>query len=93
MVIMTDIPHPSEFLSEELEARGWTLSDLANRMGMRRCVHHKLVLDMYFLIGPEKTNCRIGAKTAFTIAEALNINPQFLINLENAWLRSKGVEV
>lgn len=84
--------HPSEIIYDELKAREWTLSNLANRMGAESCARNKLVLDMYFAVGPNHTTCRLGAETAAQIAQAFDVSPEFIINLENAWLKSKGVQ-
>ena len=79
--------HPSTFIQDELDARGWTRADLANRMGAESCVRNLLVLDMYFEVGPTRTNCRLGEKTDAQIAQAFGISPGFFLRLEAAWLR------
>ena len=79
--------HPSRFIQDELDARGWTRADLANRMGMESCVRNLLVLDMYFEVGPTHTNCRLGEKTDAQITAAFDLSPGFLMRLEEAWLR------
>jgi len=83
------VPHPSEYIAEELEARGWSRSDLAERMNHS---YAQTVLDIYFLIGPTKTNCRIGIRTAEALARAFDVSPEYFIALERDWLQSKGVE-
>lgn len=80
-------PHPSSFIQDELYARGWTMADLANRMGSESCVSNKLAMDMYFLIGPNDTRMRIGDGTANQLSKAFGISPEYFLNLEAAWLR------
>lgn len=96
MAIMTNIPHPTEIIEDELLARGWTADELAARMcegKQEDWGFHRLALDFYFEIGPDDTNMRLGEVLTKAIASAFGINPGFLTNLENAWLRSKGVGV
>ena len=86
----TEVPHPSFFIQEEMEARGWDRWDLARRMGgdpqLRR-----MELDLYFGLGPEKTNMRLG-ETGDDIAAAFDVSREFLQNMEAAWLRSQGIK-
>jgi HTH-type transcriptional regulator/antitoxin HigA len=87
---VTAIPlafHPSEFIQDELDARGWTLADLAARMGSESYALNRLSLDMYFAVGPTEPNCRIGEETAERMGRAFDVSPQFFLNLEAAWLR------
>jgi hypothetical protein len=78
-------PHPSEFIAEEMEARGWDRWELARRMGgdyrMRR-----LEIDLYFEVGPGERNLRIGDGEDF--ARAFGVSAEFFRNLEAAWLKS-----
>lgn len=82
-------PHPSEFIKDEMEARGWTLKDVAARMGVVP-LHdyglHYLALEMYFAV--HEPNLRIGQDTADALGRAFGVNPQFFLNLEAAWLAS-----
>lgn len=94
--IMAHVPHPTEFIEDELLARGWTADELAARMCEGKQENwgiHRLALDFYFEIGPDDTNMRLGEASTKAIASAFGVNPDFFTNLENAWLRSKGVEI
>ena len=86
---MTDVPHPSVFIQEEMDARGWDRWALAHRMGGDPRIKH-LELDMYFEVGPEKTTMRMGP-TGDDIARAFDVSPEFFRNMERAWLASQGV--
>ena len=88
---ISEASHPSEFIQEELDARGWSLNDLALRMQQDDVRTSRLALDIYFEVGPHKTGCRLGKSMAADIGQAFGVNPQFFINLENTWLESKGV--
>jgi hypothetical protein len=85
----TIVSHPSVFIQEEMDARGWDRWELARRMGgdyrMKR-----LVIDLYFEVGPEKTNMRLG-KTGENFAKAFDVSPEFFRNMEAAWLAAQGV--
>lgn len=77
--------HPSEFIREEMDARGWDRWMLAHRMG-GDTARNRLVIDLYFEVGPDKTNMRLGEETARQLGEAFDVSPQFFLNLETAWL-------
>lgn len=81
--------HPSEFIREEMEARGWSMDMLAMRMSPEFGIT-RLSLDMYFAIGPTEPNLRIGEKSARGLARAFGVSPDYFLNIEAAWL--KGVQ-
>ena len=81
---MCDAPHPSEFIFEELTARGWTVDELAEKIG-----HNPL--DMYLAVGSDEPGIRL-ADMADGLARAFGTSPDLWRNLEAAWLRAKGVE-
>lgn len=76
--------HPSEYIAEELEARGWTLDDLA-----AQTVHEsgplvaRLGWDLYFLCDPDM---RMGWAGARDLAAAFGTGEAVWLNLEKAWL-------
>lgn len=76
--------HPSWFIQEEMDARGWSLDDLALKMpgefGLNR-----LSLDFYFEVGPTTPNMIIGQATADKLGVAFDVSPDFFLNLETAW--------
>lgn len=78
--------HVSDFIQEELDFRGWTRADLANAMGMDRCVRNMLVLDVLFIVGPANSNCRLGGDTAERLGRAFGTSADLFLNLERAWL-------
>ena len=83
--------HPSTFIREEMEARGWDEDTLAIHMGGDFGIN-RLMIDVYFIVGPERTNCRIGEKMASQLGLAFDVSPQFLLNLEQAWLHAQAIE-
>lgn len=85
------VDHPSVFIAEELAARGWDKFDLATHMGGDINLN-VLVIDLYFTVGPERTNMRIGERTAWQLAIAFGTSVQLFLNLEQAWLRAQGIE-
>lgn len=90
---MSGAPHPSEFIVEELIARGWSADNLAWRMSDGTAGDAgicRLSLDFYDEIGPNNPCMRIGTETAGRLAKAFDVSPEFFLSLEAAWLRSKG---
>jgi len=75
--------HPSEFIKDELEARGWTMSDLARRMTGDYGINY-VALDFYLGIGAETPGLRLGDAT--DICRAFGVDEKYLANLERAWL-------
>lgn len=85
---LADIPHPSVFIIEEMDARGWDRDMLALAMAggdtgdeLGIC---RLSLDLYLDIGPEEPNLRIAPDL---FARAFGTSPELWSNLEAAWLR------
>jgi plasmid maintenance system antidote protein VapI len=80
------VPHPSVFIQEEMDARGWDRWEVARRMGgdYRR---NRLIIDLYFEIGPEKPNMRIGDGEDF--ARAFDVSAEYFLNMEKAWLEQR----
>lgn len=79
--------HPSQYIRDELEARGWSLDDLALRMGGDFGVN-RLALDFYFELGPTEPDMRIGLQSAAQLGIAFSVSPALFLNLEKAWLAS-----
>src|SRR5262245_16756482 len=70
---------PGEILKDELEARGWTQTDLGEILGRPARVVNEII-----------TGKRgITPETAKGLAEALGTTAQFWMNLESAWQLSK----
>ena len=73
-------------MREEMEARGWDRWTLARHMGGDYLMT-RLQIDLYFEVGPDKPNMRLG-KTGEDFARAFDVSAEFFRNLEAAWLRS-----
>ena len=87
---LCDVPHPSSYILEEMEVRGWGYSDVAVRMGGKDkeavgidC----LALEMYCTV--HDTGLRIGDESADGLGRAFGVSPQLFLNLEKAWLSSE----
>lgn len=80
--------HPSEIIQDELNTRGWDLDELAMRMDPKEFGINRLALDFYFIIGPERINCRIGKKMARQMSKVFGVSEDLFINLENLWLET-----
>jgi plasmid maintenance system antidote protein VapI len=81
--------HPSEFIVEEMEARGWSRWDLAKRMGGDRATN-RLALDLYIETGPTAPGLLIGGVTARQLGKAFGVSPKLFLNLEAAWRASNA---
>ncbi len=86
--IPAEVCHPSVFIQEEMDARGWDRNHLARRMGNDWAVN-RLSLDLYFEVGPNEPGLRMGDGEDF--ARAFGVSAEFFVNLEMAWLRGQGV--
>jgi HTH-type transcriptional regulator/antitoxin HigA len=70
---------PGEFLKDELEARGWTQTDLAEILGRPTRLVNEIVL----------SKRAISPETAHGLANALGTTPEFWMNLESAYQLSR----
>lgn len=80
--IPAEMFHPSVFILDELKARGWTLDDLALRMGGDFSIN-RLALDLYIAVGPDEPDLLLGDGEDF--ARAFGTSPEFFRNLEAGW--------
>ncbi len=79
---------PGQFLQEELDARGWTTADLAQRMGGDPAVD-QLAVDIMIGCGPEDKGILMGRGMAEGLALALGTSTEFWGNLDRAWRGTK----
>jgi plasmid maintenance system antidote protein VapI len=76
--------HPWEFIAEELEERGWTKDDLAERMGDCHPPEvHRLALDLYEEI--RTTDIVVDQGMAKSLALAFGTSEVFWLNLHQMW--------
>lgn len=80
-----EVFHPSVFIGEEMEARGWGLDDLAARMGPPLDVN-RLAVELYLVVGPTEPRLLLGDSVAAALAVAFGTSPELFANLERAWL-------
>ncbi|HVR11461.1 MAG TPA: HigA family addiction module antitoxin, partial [Thermoanaerobaculia bacterium] len=78
-LIAAEVFPPGEILREELEARGWTQTDLAEILGRPPRLVNEVIAGKR-AITPE---------TAKGLGEAFGTGGQFWMNLESAWQLSK----
>ena len=74
-IVAAEVFPPGEYLTEELAARGWTVSQLAERMVQPELV----VLDIL------ETRMEITPELAEAIAAALGTSAQMWLNLEELY--------
>jgi plasmid maintenance system antidote protein VapI len=79
-------PHPSRFIRQELDERGWTTHDLASRMGgatPEEIGLDQLCVELY--MQAQDKNLLLGPQTAQKLGVAFGVDPEFFINLDQAW--------
>ena len=91
---MTNTPaeafHPSLFIKEELEARDWTIGELARAMPGDYGINF-VALEFYLDLGPEEPGLRMNNMAA-DISRAFGVDPDFFSNLERAWLEHPATQ-
>ena len=74
---------PGEFIREELEARGWTQSDLAEILGRPLAAVNQII----------QGKRAITPRTAKELAAAFGTSAELWVNLETSWRLSLEAEV
>ncbi|MCC6863399.1 MAG: HigA family addiction module antidote protein [Rhodobacteraceae bacterium] len=72
---LSEVPHPGEFIKDELEARGWLQRDLAYILGVSEQA-----------INPIQSGKRgISPEMALAFSKAFDISPEYFMNLQKAY--------
>jgi plasmid maintenance system antidote protein VapI len=85
------LTHPSEFIQDELDERGWTLRDLVFRM--RRYENEKewavnlLAWEMYMTV--QDKDLLLGEEMSRDIGRAFGVSPYFFNNLHENWRKDQ----
>lgn len=77
---------PGEFLQDELDARGWTVTDLVTKIGgdeRQQAVNEFAIL--LLLICPTDPDLTMGDDLASDLARALGGSPDYWSNLDSGW--------
>ena len=74
--------HVSEYIQEELDARGWTMRDLAERL-LGNVEENLLMLMLLFCV--HEKGLLLGESTARQLGQAFGGSPQFFLNLDQYW--------
>lgn len=72
---LTDVPHPGEFIREELDARGWSQRDLAYILGMPEQAVN--------MIASGKRG--ISPEMALALGKAFDVSADYFANLQQAY--------
>ena len=73
--LLNEVPHPGEFIRDELEARGWAQRDLAYILGVKEQA-----------INPIMSGKRgISPDMAQSLSKAFGISPEYFLNLQKAY--------
>lgn len=73
-----------DYIEEELAARGWSVEELAHRMGGGRDYGINL-LCAQMTIAVHDANLLLDRETAEGFARAFDVSPEMFINLDAAW--------
>lgn len=76
------VASPGYFISEELKARGWSVRDLAHRMG-GDAGENELVVGL--LMHVEDRNLLLDAETAAQLGKAFGTSAELWTNLDRSW--------
>lgn len=72
---LSEVPHPGEFIKDELDARGWLQRDLAYILGVSEQA-----------INPIMSGKRgISPEMALAMSKAFDISPEYFMNLQKAY--------
>ena len=77
---------PGEFVREELDARGWTTADLAQRMGGDLGVNQ---LSVELMITVDDKGLLMARETAEGLSQAFGTSVEYWENLDRAWRGTK----
>src|SRR3546814_18988254 len=80
---LTDIPHPGEFIREELEAREWSQRDLAYILGVSEQAVNVIV----------SGKRGISSEMAKALADAFGVSVDYFANLQKAYDISRAREL
>lgn len=83
--------HPSEFIREEMQERGWNLGDLFYHAGCETEVD-EAALELY--INPDLSGYAPGillGDCGVYLARAFHTSVEFWVNLDTAWRTWQGV--
>lgn len=79
-----EIFHPSEFIKDEMNARGWTKEYLASLMSGDYCVNCT-ALDLYFNV--HDSNLRMGQDIIEDFGKIFGVSKKYFQNLEEMWIK------
>jgi len=85
MRLPAEVFHPSEFILDELDARGWDINTLAQKMSGDYSVNY-IALEFYLTIGKDNSLLRMGEDVIKDLASIFDVSEDYFRNLEKAWV-------
>lgn len=82
--IPAEVFPPGEFIREEMDARGWSAEDLAERFGGDYAID---LLVVNLCLHVHDTSLILGRNTAEKLGRAFGVSPEFFLNLDTMWRR------
>ena len=85
MRVPAEVFPPGEYIRDEIEARGWSLDDLASRMGTtsKECGIWRLVLD--FTQDCQFKGVLLGEDCANALSRAFGSSAELWLELDRRW--------
>lgn len=77
--------HVAEFLQEEMDARGWSIEELARRMGGDKEQVKGWQLTVELTLYSRDPDVHLGYQTAKALARAFVTSAEFWDNIDSAW--------
>lgn len=76
----------SEFVCEEMDARGWTTSDIALRMDNGQSfTRNLLTINITLVLSPMNRGCLIGDEMFAGLSNAFHISEKFFRSIHAIW--------
>lgn len=83
-----DTFHPSIYILEEIQERGWSLGDLATRMADTPTGRTAilLTLELYLESGPSEPTLFLGQPLSEALGRAFGVSSELFLELHRSWL-------
>ena len=76
---------PGEFIQDELEARGWSIRELARRIGGTPAEKDVTQVALEMLVHGPVEGVLIGEDMSAQLGRVFGNNPEFFVNLDKLW--------
>lgn len=85
--------HVAELIEQELKERGWTVNDFVFRMkryeSQRDWALHQLAVELFLAV--RERDVPLTREMAEQFGLALDVSPEFFLNMHEAWRQHRAV--